>query len=877
MFMPTHYAEVMSNIGCVVNVFETLPLFFHEFSRMLHKHFPYSTYAHYLNMLRALIRTPAEYSSYARRFIHSAAAPLVRETGLYGFDQLKTPKGFQRMVDDAIERSNELVNCIAEMPSPPEIIKAMDEISDTVCTVIDSAELCRHTHPDREFVEEASKASLRLNEYLHFLNSNPSLYHAVVKAEQNRHMLTEEAARAARHLRIDLEKGGIHLSPEKLDRVNQLNMDIIQLCREFNENIITDPGHVDIYPASRIPKKLHHLTKPIYRPSSFASKKSTGLDSNSKERGLRVLTEPNTLCSILQLAPDAEVRKLAYIRGNSSPPANLVVLDKLLSARHEFSEIMGFKSYAELTLKENMASSPEVVLSFLHDMSKMVRPKAEEEFKKILDFKRARGGQSVTDLEPWDEPYFTRLMKASAHNLDYSVVSSYFSLPQCIEGLKVLAGSLFGVKFHEIPLGPGESWHPDVLKLSLYHPDEGDLGCFYLDLKSRKDKHPICAHFAIKGGRRISDTEYQLPIVALVCNFSRSSRTSQSVLLHHSDVETLFHEFGHALHSLLSRTDYQHFSGTRVALDFAETPSNLFESDRPTCSVIPMVLKFPFCLQLGSDAMVSDLRFCLMTVEDAGESDLGLTFGSVVAALTAGGGLGLKMSAAFGEGRCCNVLVKGLTHRPSLQFGVCLSSSAVSTVVVDGNHVSHYCGVLVSVVYYAWDYRFLRTFAKHYSTGDLIPENLVKSLVGAKNMFAATELQRQVFYALIDQTLHASQPSSVKDTISIVADLKREHTSWKHVEGTHWHTRFTHLVTYGAGIYLYAKCFAATIWKKIIQEDPLSLSAGSAVRSKFLQPGGAKDATVILNDLVGDCVIRNQKGGIIPDITSLGEEMKLFK
>ncbi|KAL3645220.1 Mitochondrial intermediate peptidase [Castilleja foliolosa] len=708
-------------------------------------------------MLRALIRTPAAYSNYARRFIHSAAAPVARETGLYGLYQLKTPKGFQRMVDDAIERSNELVSCIAEMPSAPEIIKAMDEISDAVCTVIDSAELCRHTHPDREFVEAASKASLRLNEYLHFLNSNPSIYHAVVKAEQNRHMLTEEAARAARHLRIDLEKGGIHLTPEKLDRVNQLSMDILRLCREFNANIITDPGHVDIYPASRIPKKLHHLTKSIYRPSSFASKKSTGLDSNSKERGLRVMTEPNTLCSILQLAPDAEVRRLTYIRGNSAPPANLVVLDKLLSARHEFSEIMGCNSYAELALKENMASSPEVVLSFLHDMSKMVRPKAEEEFKKILDFKRARSGQSVTDLEPWDEAYFTRLMKASSHNLDYSVVSSYFSLPQCIEGLKVLAGSLFDVKFHETPLRPGESWHPDVLKLSMYHPDEGGLGCLYLDLKSRKNKHPICAHFAIKGGRKISDTEYQLPVVALVCNFSGSSRTSQSVLLHHSDVETLFHEFGHALHSLLSRTDYQHFSGTRVVLDFAETPSNLFE-------------------------------------------------------------------------------------------------------------------------YYAWDYRFLKTFAKHHLTGDPIPENLVKSLVGAKNMFAATELQRQVFYTLIDQTLHASQPSSVEDTISIVADLKREHTCWKHVEGTHWHTRFTHLVTYGAGYYsyMYAKCFAATIWKKIIQEDPLSLSAGSAVRSKLLQPGGAKDATVILNDLVSDCVIRNQNGGFIPDITSLGEEMKLF-
>ncbi|KAL7107300.1 hypothetical protein ACP275_06G045800 [Erythranthe tilingii] len=694
-------------------------------------------------MLRALIRAPAAYFSNARRYQHSAAAPPIRETGLYGFDHLKTPKGFNRMVDDAIERSNELVNYIAGMPSAPEIIKSLDEISDTVCTVIDSAELCRHTHPNREFVEEASKASFRLYEYLSYLNSNHSLYRAVIQAEKNHHMLSEEALRAARHLRSDFEKGGIHLSPEKLDRINQLNTNILQLCREFNENIITDPGHVDIFPVSRIPKKLHHLAKPIRHPSS-------------SEKGLRLVTEPNTLCSILQLTSDAEVRKLAYIRGNSAPRANLVVLDKLLSARHEFSEILGYKSYTEFAVKENMASSPEVVLSFLHDMSEMVRPKADEEFKTISDFKRRKGGQLVEDLEPWDEPYLTRMMKSSAHNLDYSVVASYFSLPQCIEGLKVLAESLFGVKCHEIPLGPSESWHPDVLKLSLNHPDEGELGYLYLDLKSRKGKHPICAHFAIKGGRRISDTDYQLPIVALVCSFSGSN--FQSVRLHHSDLETLFHEFGHALHSLLSRTDYQHFSGTRVVTDFAETPSNLFE-------------------------------------------------------------------------------------------------------------------------YYAWDYRVLKTFGKHYSTGDPIPENLVKSLQGAKRMFAATELQGQVFYALIDQALHTAKPSSVEDTISIVADLKREHTSWKYVEGTHWHSRFSHLVSYGAGYYsyLYAKCFAATIWQKKCKEDPLSVEAGSALRSKFLQYGGAKDAPAILDDLVGNSVTRNRNGGIVPDITCLGQEMKLFK
>ncbi|KAI8564627.1 hypothetical protein RHMOL_Rhmol03G0195400 [Rhododendron molle] len=649
-----------------------------------------------------------------RRF-HTSTAPLIKDTGLYGFDHLKTANGFRHFVDEAIERSGELVNYVSGMPSSTEIIRAMDEISDTVCSVVDSAELCRHTHPDREFVEEANKASLRINEYIHYLNTNHALYKAVIKAEKDGRSISEEAQRAAHSLRIDFEKGGIHLGADKLERVNQLQIDSSHLCREFNENITTDPGYVDIFPASRIPKLLHHLVKPIYRSTSSASGELSKSRGSMKEKGFRIITEPSTLSSVLQWASDSEVRKMAYVQGNSVPSANIGVLDKLIATRHEIAQIMGYKSYSEFAVHPNMASSPEVVMSFLLEMSEMVRPVADK------------------------------------------VVASYFPLPQCIEGLKVLVKLLFGMTFQSVPLAPGESWHPDVLKMSLYHPEEGDLGYLYLDLNSRTGKYPGCAHFAIKGGRRISDSEYQLPVVALVCNFA-GSRNSATVRINHWEVETLFHEFGHALHSLLSRTDYQHFSGTRVAIDLAETPSNLFE-------------------------------------------------------------------------------------------------------------------------YFAWDYRVLKTFARHYSTGEIIPEKLVESMRGAKKMFAATELQRQVFYAIMDQTLFGEQPSSPIDTIATVANLKRQHTSWKHVEGTHWHTRFNHLLNYGAGYYsyLYAKCFAATIWEKMFQDDPLSPATGSAFRRRFLQHGGAKDPAFLLKDLVGDDILRYRDGGIVPDTTSLYCEMGLVE
>ncbi|XP_022941716.1 mitochondrial intermediate peptidase, mitochondrial isoform X1 [Cucurbita moschata] len=686
------------------------------------------------------------------RSIHAAASAPHEgaATGLYGFEQLKSPKGFRRFVDEAIERSGELVTFISSMPSSAEVIRAMDEISNRVCSVFDSAELCRQTHPDREFVEEANKAAMRMSEYFHFLNTNHTLYNAVKKAEREAHLLTREAHMAAHFLRVDFERAGIHLSAERLDRVNQLSIEISQLCQEYKENIVIDPGSVDIFPPMRVPNNLHHLVKPIYRSS-----KSFGSISSMKEKGFRLMTDADSLSSILQYTSDDEVRKMAYVKGNSSPCANLDVLDKIIATRHELAQILGYRSYAEFAVTPNMASSPAVVVSFLQELSNLVRPSADEEFNQIKEFKLKKRFNKFEDLEPWDEAYYTSMMKSTAYNLNSSVISSYFPLSQCIEGLKTLVNSLFGASFNSIPLAPGESWHPDVLKLSLHHPEEGDLGYLYLDLYSRKGKYPGCAHFAIQGGCKVSEMEYQLPVVALVCNFS-GSRERSNVRLNHSEVETLFHEFGHALHSLLSRTEYQHFSGTRVVLDLAETPSNLFE-------------------------------------------------------------------------------------------------------------------------YYASDYRVLRTFAKHYSTGEVIPEKLVKSMQGAKKMFAATELQRQILYALIDQTLFGERLTSERDTSSVVAELKRQCTSWKHVDGTHWQTRFFHLLTYGAGYYsyLYAKCFAATIWEKLCQEDPLSRSTGTALRTKFLQHGGSKEPVDLLKDLVGDGIIRYCDGGVIPDITSLCKEMDI--
>lgn len=678
-----------------------------------------------------------------------------RVTGLYGYDVLKSANGFQAFAQAAIEKSEELIDRIKQSPPSMETIRLFDDLSDTICTVVDSAELCRNTHPDLDFVQEASQASMKMYEYLHRLNSNTILYHAIIKVEQSGTLTTEEAKRAAQSLRVEFERGGIHLPEEKLERVHELNLRVTQLGREFVENILKDPGHVDIFPASKVPKCIQQMIKPIFRSKdgTLAEFPKGGRSTRGFESGVRVFTEAENLSTILKWARDRELRKQAYMEGYSVPKANLRVIDGLIAARHELSQLLGYQSFAHFAVAPTLAGSPDVVKSFLMDLSEKIRGKADEELKMLERFGKDVEGACFNAVNAWDEAYYTGLMKAQTLDLNARVVASYFPLAQCIEGLKLITKSLFGAVLKQVPLARGEAWHPDVAKYTLHHSLEGDLGYLYLDLYARKGKFPGSAHFAIRGGRRLAVNDYQLPVVALVCNFS--THASSCPILNHWEVETLFHEFGHALHSLLTRTDYQHFSGTRTALDFVETPSNLFE-------------------------------------------------------------------------------------------------------------------------YYAWDYRVLTRFARHYATGEPIPVKMVEAMNKAKNLFAATELQRQVLYAMIDQNLFGDQPLPAKDSTSIIASLKHQHTSLKHVEGTHWHTRFNHLVTYGAGYYsyLFARCFAATIWHKVCMGDPLSLETGEILRTSLLQHGGGKDPALMIKECAGEeALVSCSNGGVKPTIVSLFSEL----
>ncbi len=246
----------------------------------------------------------------------------------------------------------------------------------------------------------------------------------------------------------------------------------------------------------------------------------------------------------------------------------------------------------------------------------------------------------------------------------------------------------------------------------------------------RPNKLQHAATFAITFPKVDSDNNLlEIPRIALVCNFS-FARNDQCLLAHH-EAETLFHEFGHCLSALLSRTRFQHVAGTRGALDFVETPSTLME-------------------------------------------------------------------------------------------------------------------------YFISDHRVVKLFAKHYKTGQEIPEQSLNNLIAARNMFAATETAEQVCYAMFDQLIHGPHPLN-KSTTNIFKEIRNKYSLIPYVDNTYWHASFSHLASYGASYYSYLFCriFSSNIWAKGFQADPLNRKSGEKYRTQMLHFGGGKDPQTIVNNLLG--------------------------
>ena len=495
------------------------------------------------------------------------------QVGLFSIEGLNHPHDFQRLTKEAILESDALresiPTSITSQSHAVEVLYQLDSISKTVCNVIDAAELCRQAHASEEWRNAAHFCFHQLQDYIATLNGDQRLYNSLSLVYNSDYFanLSEEEQRFCILLKKEFELDGIHLSDQDRAKVQQLHNHVTNLETLFASNITNSQKHFWVDTAlveTVLPKHVLQANGAVY---------------NGDQDQVQLTTDTPIAHSITSFANHAGLRKQVYQESMTSCPENLAVLDALIAARHELAQSLGFPTFAHRFLQDKMVQTPQAVSEFLGDLQRQISPTYQQELSILSRAKQHYEGSS--ELEPWDIKFYVKALKAQT-GVDPSQLAPYLSLQNCLNSMQFLTQQLFGITMEEQPLLDGERWdgsnirnEEQIRKFQFQEEESGrPLGSMYLDLHPRKGKYTHAAHFTVQCGCRDSRTnDYQLPIVALVCNMNAGQASFSS----HQEVETLFHEFGHALHSLLSRTNFQHLSGTRAAMDFVETPSHWME------------------------------------------------------------------------------------------------------------------------------------------------------------------------------------------------------------------------------------------------------------------------------------------------------------
>jgi thimet oligopeptidase len=279
----------------------------------------------------------------------------------------------------------------------------------------------------------------------------------------------------------------------------------------------------------------------------------------------------------MENAKSEPVRKRLYVIHDSlAKEKNVAVLNQMLALRNKIALRLGYKSWADYQTEIKMAKSAAGAEKYINDLIAGTQPKFTAELEEMRKAKAAETGDANAKIAVWDFRYYNNQVKKQKYAVDTEALRSFFPFQKTLEGMFAIYQNIFGLKFEKI--GVPQKWVDDLQLYAVTDAASGEpLGMFYLDMFPREGKFNHFAEFEIIGGKLLADGKYQRPTVALLCNFPPPNKEGQS-LLTHNDVETLFHEFGHALHTIVTRAKFSRFSGTNVPGDFVEAPSQMLQN-----------------------------------------------------------------------------------------------------------------------------------------------------------------------------------------------------------------------------------------------------------------------------------------------------------
>ncbi|MBS1156732.1 MAG: oligopeptidase [Proteobacteria bacterium] len=423
-------------------------------------------------------------------------------------------------------------------------------------------------------LREAYNANLgRISNFYTELGQNEALYAGYKKLAKSAEFKKYALARKTivEHALRDFRLSGAELPPEQKVRFTELAERLSELTNRFSQNLLDATDSYAAYIEDE--KRLAGL------PADNLAAARAAAEEEGRP-GYKFTLKAPSYIPVMQYVRDRALREQMYTayvtRASEFDQAqwdNTPLINEILQLRQEAAQMLGFANFGEESLATKMAESPEQVLHFLRDLAKRCRPFVMSDRSEMSTWAYTNLGYK--QLEPWDVGFVSEKIREQKYAFSEQEVKQYFTEPTVLSGLFHLIETLYGLRFE-----PAEApvWHPDVRYYELKNADGSLVGGLYLDLYARTAKQGGAWMNDVRGRRKLDDGSIQPPVALVVCNFA-SGVDGKPALLPHDDVITLFHEFGHALHHLLTQVDELGVSGiSGVEWDAVELPSQFMEN-----------------------------------------------------------------------------------------------------------------------------------------------------------------------------------------------------------------------------------------------------------------------------------------------------------
>lgn len=485
------------------------------------------------------------------------------------FDKIKT-EHYLPAFEYAISVAKQEIADITQQKSTPTFentIVALDRAGELLNRISGVFYNMIYCMASPELTDMAQKISPMMTQYGNDINLDPALFSRVKQVYDNPGKLTIEQQQLLEKTYRSFVNSGANLSEKEKEKYREISMKLSTLSLDFGQNVLkyTNSWHKHITDKKEL-SGIPEMELSIAHEKAVAK----GLDGYIFD-----LTTPSYL-AIMKYADNRDLRQEFYLKSSAKSYGgefdNIPVLKDILTYRHALAQLLGYKNYADYVLKDRMAENTENVYDLLDNLLKYSLSTAKEEMASLTDFAKKQGFND--EIQRWDFTYYSEKQKNALFDLNDEMLKPYFKLENVIDGVFGLATRLFDLKF--VPNNKIQTYHKDVKVYEVYRNKEF-MAVLYLDFHPRDSKKEGAWMTSFREQHLDKNGKDVRPLVSLVMNFTPSTADHPS-LLTFSETTTFLHEFGHALHGMLSGVTYESISGTSVPRDFVELPSQLMEN-----------------------------------------------------------------------------------------------------------------------------------------------------------------------------------------------------------------------------------------------------------------------------------------------------------